>query len=73
MVIWNPGDRFESETEGVSFEIWESNLKSILIYRWMEAEDRAHVHNAIFLKDKEVGSNAKSGTGNKLEMIIPSE
>ena len=42
-------------------------------YRWMEAEDRAHVHNAIFLKDKEVGSNAKSGTGNKLEMIIPSE
>ena len=29
-------------------------------YRLMEAEDKAHIHNAIFLNDKEVGNNVKS-------------
>ena len=29
-------------------------------YRWMETEDGAHVHNAIFLNDKEIGNNTKS-------------
>ena len=29
-------------------------------YRWMETEDGTHVHNAIFLDNKEVGNNAKS-------------
>ena len=46
MVIWNPGDRFESETEAVSFEIWESNLTSILIYSWMEADRQVYMFEA---------------------------
>ena len=29
-------------------------------YRWIETEDGAHVHNAMFLNNKEVGNNAKS-------------
>ena len=29
-------------------------------YRWMETEDGAHVHNAIFLNNKEIGNNTKS-------------
>ena len=32
-----------------------------------------HVHNAIFLNQKEVGNNTRLATGKKVERIIPSE
>ena len=29
-------------------------------FRWMDTDNRVHIHNAIFLNYKEVGNNAKS-------------